>query len=72
MMEEVGQTKCRSTLLLLRLVKITGETILAQDPGHLLEVVAQAKEARVVDEQIHTVLPGAPHGNERFAQESVT
>ena len=70
-MVELGLIKCRPALLLPHLAKISGETILAQDPGHLLGLVAQAKEARVVDEQIHTVLPRAPHGNKRLAQESV-
>ena len=67
---EPGQIMGRPTLLI-HLAKITGETIPAPDPDHLLEVVTQAKEARVVDEQINTVLPRADHGNERFAQESV-
>ena len=65
-----GHIMSRPTLPI-SLAKIIGEILEAQDPDHLQEVETQVKEAREVDEHIHTVLLRADHGNERCARESV-
>ena len=63
---EPGQIMDRPNLTI-HLVKITGETTQAQDPVHLQEVEIQVKEARTLDEHIHTAALQADRGNERSA-----